>query len=156
LIIIVQLFQSMIMVYVKWSPDVRQTSSQWMLNTLKRDTLIGIENIPIYQMLPDIVVKDFYTKERIYNYKTNFKYQIIDSSSKALPSTVIITNKELELVFLRESPKKLLIQRLIREKYREVVGFKPPEILYLFTGNYLNFSVSGLGPIPTISVFEKE
>jgi hypothetical protein len=155
-IIIVQLFQSMIMVYIKWIPDVRQISSQWMLDNLKKNTLIGVENIPIYQMLPDIIVKDFYTKERIHNYQTDFKYQIIDSLSKTLPSTIVITNKELELNFLKESPKRLLIQRLMKEKYKEVIEFKPPEILYLFTENYLNFSVSGLGPIPTISVFEKE
>jgi hypothetical protein len=154
--ITIQLFQSMIMVYVKWIPDVRQISTQWILKNIKKSTLIGIQNIPIYQMLPDIIVKDFYTKERIHDYQMNFEYQIVDPSSKTLPSTVIVTNKELELNFLKESPKKLLINRLIKEKYKEVIEFKPPEILYLFMGNYLNFSVSGLGPIPTISIFEKE
>jgi hypothetical protein len=155
-IIIVQLFQSLIIVYVKWIPDVRQTSSQWMQKNLRKDTLIGIENIPIYQMLPDIIVKEFYSKERIHDYQTNFKYQIIDWSSKKLPPIIIIANKELELSFLKESPKKLLIDRLTIEKYKEIIEFKPPEILYLFMGNYLNFSVSGLGPMSTISIFEKE
>jgi hypothetical protein len=155
-ITIVQLFQSIIIVYVKWIPDVRQTSSQWIQKNIKKNTLIGVENIPIYQMLPDIIVKEFYTKERIRDYQANFEYQIIDSSSKILPSIIVLTNKELELNFLKDSTKKLLINRLIKEKYKEVIEFKPPEILYLFAGNYLNFSVSGLGPIPTISIFEKE
>lgn len=155
LILAVQIFQSMIIGYVKWVPDVRQTFSQWMKKNIKENTLIGIENIPIYQLLPDIVVKDFYSKNIIYDYKASFNYQIIDSSSKTIPSVVIVTNKELESYYFKKSPKKELIRRLVKEGYNEVIEFRPSQMLYLFSGNALNHFISGLDPIPTISLFKK-
>ena len=155
-IFIIQFYQSIIMFYVKWLPDVRQTSSQWMIKNFKKETLIGIENIPIYQLLPDIIIRDFYSNERVNNYQTSFRYKVVDASSKTLPSIVVITNKKLESSFFKESPKRLLIKRLIREKYREVIEFNPPLILYLFAGNELNYSISALAPISSLSVFSKE
>ena len=149
-IFIVQFYQSIIMVYVKWLPDVRQTSSQWIQKHIEKDTLIGIENIPIYQLLPDIVVKEFYSRDK------NYDYQIIDASSKTIPSLVIVTDKELDLNYFKESAKKRLLKRLKEEEYREIIEFKPPKILYLFTGNELNYSSSGLAPISTISIFKKD
>lgn len=149
LIFIIQSYQSMILIYIKWLPDVRQTSSQWMKENVEKNTLIGIENIPIYQLLPDIIVKEFYSKDR------NYDYRIIDISSKTIPSLVIITNKELDANYFRDSAKKQLLRRLTEEDYREVVEFKPPKILYLFAGNELNYSTSGLAPISSISVFKK-
>ena len=155
-IFIIQFYQSIIMFYVKLLPDVRQTSSQWMIKNFKKETLIGIENIPIYQLLPDIIIRDFYSNERVNNYQTSFRYKVVDASSKTLPSIVVITNKKLESSFFKESPKRLLIKRLIREKYREVIEFNPPLILYLFAGNELNYSISALAPISSLSVFSKE
>lgn len=155
LILTVQIFQSIIMVYVKLVPDVRQTSSQWMKKNIKENTLIGIENIPIYQLLPDIAVKDFYSKDISYGYKASFKYQVIDASSKTMPYVIIVTNKELESYYFKKSPKKDLIKRLIKDGYNEVIEFRPSQMLYLFSGNELNYFISGLAPISTISFFEK-
>lgn len=155
IIFITQFYQSIITVYVKWLPDVRQTSSQWIKKNIKQNTLIGIENIPIYQLLPDIVVKDFYSEERIPKYHTNFQYQIIDGLSKTLPQVVIITNKELEYYFFKTSSKKQLIERLLKDGYREIIEFNSPSILHSLNGNYLDFFISGLAQIPTISVYAK-
>jgi len=154
-IFVVQFYQSIIMVYVKWLPDVRQISSQWIKKNIKGNTLFGIENIPIYQLLPDIIIKDFYSKDKIYNYKANFSYQIIDASSKTIPSVIIIAGKELDLYFFKKSPKKQLIKRLVKDGYEEVIEFKPPQVLYLFSGNELNHSTSGLVQISTVSIFKK-
>ncbi len=153
-IFIVQFYQSIITVYVKWLPDVRQVSSQWMEKNIKKNTLIGIENIPIYQLLPDIVIKEFYLKERNSNYSSNFNYQIINNSSKTLPPIVIITDKKLDSYF-KKSSKKELTGRLIKEGYNEIVQFNPPKVLYSFAGTELNYFTSGLAPIPMISIFEK-
>lgn len=150
LIFIIQFYQSMILVYVKWLPDVRQISSQWMEKNIEKGTLIGIENIPIYQLLPDIIVKEFYSKDK------NYDYQIVDVSSKTIPSLVVVTGKELDVLYFRESDKKRLLKRLQDEKYKEIIEFKPPKILYLFAGNELNYFASGLAPISTISIFKKE
>ncbi|MDO8621277.1 MAG: glycosyltransferase family 39 protein [Candidatus Levybacteria bacterium] len=150
LIFTIQFYQSIITVYVKWLPDVRQISSQWIEKNIEKGTLIGIENIPIYQLLPDIVVKDFYSKDRSYD------YQIIDASSKTIPSLVIVTGKELDLNYLKVSAKKRLLRRLMEEEYKQIMEFYPPKILYLFAGNELNYSISGLAPISTISIFKKD
>jgi hypothetical protein len=153
--IAIQIFQSAITIYAKLVPDVRQISSQWMRDNVSKNTLIGLENIPIYQMLPDIVLMDFYSKDKSSSYRQNYKYQIVDASTKMLPSVVIVTNKELELNYFKNSPKKLLVERLTREKYKQLVEFKPSAGIYLFAENYLNFYLSGLAPIPTISIFGK-
>lgn len=150
LIFIIQFYQSMILIYIKWVPDVRQTSSQWLKENVRRNTLIGIENIPIYQLLPDIIVKEFYSKDK------NYGYQIIDASSKTIPSLVVVAGKELDALYFRESDKKRLLKRLQDEEYKEIVEFKPPKILYLFAENELNYFASGLAPISTISIFKKE
>lgn len=156
LIFIIQSYQSIIMVYIKWLPDTRKISSDWMKKNVKKGSLIGIENIPIYQMLPDVVIKDFYSKDRIYNYPTNFNYQIIDASNKTIPSIVIVTGKELDLYYFRKSPKKQLLYRLKKDRYREIAEFKPPTVLYAFIKNELNLQTSGLVPVSTISIFRKD
>lgn len=150
-----QFYQSIIMIYVKCLPDVRQVSSQWIKNNIKQDTLIGIENIPIYQLLPDIIIKDFYLKDKNYSYKPNFNYQIVDASSRTIPSIVIVTDKELDFYYFKKSAKKQLIERLKKDGYKETIEFKPPEALRLFSGNELNYSISGLAPISSVSIFSK-
>lgn len=149
LIFILQSYQSMIFIYIKWLPDVRQISSQWMEKNIEKGTLIGIENIPIYQLLPDIIVKEFYSKDK------NYDYRIIDASSKNIPPLAVVTGKELDINYFRDSVKKRLLKRLAEGKYKEIIEFKPPKILYLFAGNELNYFASGLAPISTISIFKK-
>ncbi len=153
LIVVIQVFQSMTTVFIKWLPDVRQTSSVWIEKNIKKGSLIGIENIPIYQLLPDVAVREFYSEEKATN---NFKYEVIHASSKNLPSVIIITNRYLEYDYFKISSKKKLLDRLKQEEYKEVVNFKPPEILYTFIGNDLNFFISGLVSVPTITIFKKD
>lgn len=154
-IFVVQFYQSIITVFIKWVPDVRQMSSQWIKNNIKKNTLVGIENIPIYQLLPDNIVKDFYSKDRSDIYKADFNYKIVDALSTITPPIVIVTNKELDFYYFKNSPKKQLIKKLIKEDYKEIVEFKPPQFLYLFSGNELNYSISGLAPISSISIYSK-
>lgn len=150
LALLIQFYQSMILIYIKWLPDARAISSEWMRNNLAVGTVVGIENIPIYQLLPDVIVKEFYSRNGKFNYK------VIDVSTASLPSVVIITNKELELTFFKNSPKKQLVYRLEKEGYKALVEFKPQKRLYLFFGNQLNFFASGLSPIPEITVFNRD
>jgi len=155
LIFVIQFYQSAIMIYIKWLPDVRVLSSKWMKENLAKGTLIGVENIPIYQLLPDVVIKEFYSIDRKFNHSASFSYKVIDASSRSIPSIVVVTGKELDLYYFKKSQKKQLVERLMREGYREKIEFKPFQALYLFSENELNYSVSGLAPISTISVFEK-
>lgn len=147
----IQFFQSFSMVYVKWQPDPRQLSSEWVAKNISKGTTIGIENIPIYQLLPDLIIKEFYTDKD----SNIFKYQIVDESS-SLPDTIIITNREFDLNHLKKSPKKALIARLNKEGYRVAKEFKPPEILYKTMGDEFDLYSSGLVPIWTITIYKQD
>lgn len=151
ILITIQFFQSFIMVYVKWQADPRQISSDWIVKNVNKRATIGIENIPIYQELPDLVVKEFYSGKE----SRLFEYKIIDSESSILPATVIITNKEFDVNFLKKSSKKNLVIRLNNEKYKVIKEFKLPWFLYFIMGNELGFYSSGIVPIPSISIYAR-
>jgi len=152
LLFILQFFQSFAMIYIKWQPDPRQLSSDWMSKNLKKNIALGIENIPIYQELPDLVVKEFYSKKE----NNVFKYTVVDAKSVLLPDTIIVTNKELDLNFLKKSQKKDLVFRLNKEQYRVVQEFKPQRLLYNIMGNEFAFYSSGIVPISTITIYEQD
>lgn len=150
-----QLLESLVIIYIKLGVDVRQSSSVWLVKNVKKGSVIGIENIPIYQLLPDVVTKEFYEKQYQLKTKTYFDYKVIDSSYKKLPPVVIITNREYEKKYFRKSPKKDLLNRLSKEGYSVKVEFKPPRLLYLIMNNELRMRTSGLVPIPTITIYVK-
>lgn len=155
IVLTIQLFESLAIIYVKNQFDVREGSSIWLVENIKKDSRIGIENIPIYQLLPDIAVKEFYEKEENHKKKTNFQFEVIDVSSKQLPSIIIVTNKEFEGDYLKKSAKKDLLKRLAKEKYKIAKEFKPPSVLYFIMKNELRMNTSGLVPIPTITIYVK-
>jgi len=148
---ILQFYQSFAMISIKWQKDIRELSSIWLVENVKKGSTIGIQNIPIYQLLPDLIVKEFYLKKD----NSAFKYQIVDESSR-LPNIVVITNKEFGLNHLKKSPKKSLLARLNKEGYKKIKEFKPPEILYRTMGNEFDFYSSGLVPIWTISIYKQD
>lgn len=152
ILLVVQFFQSFSMIYIKWQADPRQLSSEWIIKYVRKGSMIGIENIPIYQLLPDLAVKEFYSKDN----KKNFDYKIIDISTISLPQTIIITNREFDLNYLRKSPKKDLLARLNKERYKIIAEFKPSQILYEIMGNEFDFYSSGIVPIPTITIYEQD
>ena len=57
---LLQFYESSVVIYAKYSKNVLQKSSEWIINNIPKGTVIGIENIPIYQTLPDIVLKEYY------------------------------------------------------------------------------------------------
>ena len=154
IVIVFQVYQSFALVYVKWSKDVRETSSVWLDENIPNGEKIGIENIPIYQYLPDIAVKEFYLKQSFPKTHTKFDYIVIESS-KVLPNVVIVTDREFGVDYQKDSPEKLLVNRLEKEKYKIIAEFKPHNVLYNIFGNELNMRISGLVPIPTITIYKK-
>lgn len=150
-LIAVQFFQSFLMISIKWEKDIRELSSIWIVKNISKGNVIGIENIPIYQLLPDLIVKEFYSNKN----STTFKYQIVDEKS-SLPSIIVVTNKEFDLNHLKKSSKKSLIARLSKEKYKVIKEFKPPEILYKTMGDEFDFYSSGIVPIWTITIYKQD
>lgn len=155
ILLMLQTYQAQAVITAKWQPDVRVVSSNWLFANVKKGSEIGIENIPIYQMLPDILLKDYYLKENDPQYKTNFEYQIVDDTSKILPNVVVVTNREFETKYLKKSQKKSLVQRLEKEGYKIIKEYKPPKSLYDTMDNELGFYMSVLVSTPTITIYEK-
>ncbi len=150
-LLLLQFMQSFPMVYIKWQKDVRQSSSEWIFRNINKGETIGIENIPIYQLLPDLIVKEFYSNAK----KNIFSYQIIDDTI-ILPKIIIVTSREFDLYYLKKYPKKSLILRLNKENYKIIKEFKPPEILYKIVGSEFDFYSSGIVPIWTITIYERD
>lgn len=147
-----QFFQSFAMVYVKWQVDPRHLSSDWMIKNISKGSTIGIENIPIYQLLPDLIIKEFYSSQT----DNKFRYEIVNDKSISLPNIVVITNREFDINYVKKSPKKALIARLKNEGYKLAKEFKPPQVLYKIMGNEFSFYSSGIVPIWTVSIYKQD
>lgn len=152
-----QSFETYSWVVLKFYSPPQVVSSSWIYKNLPKNTLIGIENVPVYQMLPDIVVKEYYETQYNIKKKYNFKYKIIDEKSEKLPPVIILSNSQFEYKYKKTSPKKSLLLRMYKENYHEIASFSPnPNFYKLFT-NDINFVMTGMQAVPLkISVFIKK
>jgi len=152
----VQLIESYAWFPIKLSLDPRLTSSNWVIQNLPKGTLIGIENIPIYQHLPDIILKEFYLEQYRVGIAANFKYTIVNSQSVSLPKVLVMTNDDLEKLYLRKSDKTNLVKRLNNNGYKIVARFRPDFKYFKLFDDELEYYMSGLVQAPnTISIYEK-
>lgn len=150
--IFIQVIETISWAKIKWSVDPRQDSSTWIQKNIKNNTTIGIENIPIYQMLPNIVIREFYEKKYGVEKKYQFKYEVVDYKNNYLPDVIIVSNIA-EEAYLKSSPKIDLLNKLRSENYREVAQFAPDWELYSLFGNQINFIIANIVPVSTITVF---
>lgn len=155
-LLLVQFFQTFAWMSIKLSNDIRSESSEWILQNIKHGTKIGIENIPIYQLLPDIVVKEFYAALHNGNLLGYYKYSIINNTSSTFPEVIILSNDELENKYFIKSDKKLIVGRLQKERYVLIKRFKPDFTYFKHVGSDLDFYIGGLVFSPnTISIYER-
>jgi hypothetical protein len=155
-VIFLQSAQTYIWLKLKTDSDIRVDSSKWITENIKSNSLIGLENIPIYQKIPDLLLKEFYLIQYGQSNNTTYKYTVIDSKSKNLPKVLILTDMDVEYKYLIKSDKNNLTNRLINAGYRKVKVFEPNLKYYYLTGDQLSFYLSGLIPIPTsIAVYQK-
>ncbi len=151
-----QIFEALSIVYLRIKPDIREISSQWLLRNVKKNSTIGIENVPIYQFVPDITLKEYYAIQYDKNTKTNFNYLAVDYATRELPSRVVISDDEINLRYIKKSPKKLLVERLIKENYMKKIVLKPDFGIFSFLNNSFIFYISGIYVSPdTITIYEK-
>lgn len=151
----VQSLESSIFIYGKLFNNPLEESSIWIVKNIPKDTTIGLENIPIYETIPDILLKEFYILEQNKYAKTDFKYVIVDSSTETMPSLVVISNRRMHEKYLKKSSKKDLINRLEKEHYFIIAEFFPFQPLFALFGNDLNFHLSGLAVEKMITVYRK-
>jgi len=151
-----QSFETFSWIHLRLSIDPRIESSKWIMENIPPKSIIGIENIPIYQLLPDVIVKEFYFKQYGRASNNRFRYEIVDEKSSNLPKLIVLSNDEIEERYVKKSDKKGLVNRLKRENYKKVAEFKPDFKYFNILNSELDFFVSGFAIGPnSISVFSK-
>lgn len=153
--ILVQMPEVLLWTSLKWIVDPRVISSQWIKDNISSQ-MIGIENIPIYQYLPDVILKEYYLKQENQKARTQYDYAVIDEKARSLPNIIVMSNVKLESKYYKNSPKKRLLERLKKEKYREKKVFDIPFEYYQYFDTEREFYFTGLVPIAAISVFTRE
>lgn len=155
-LVLFQSFETFSWIHLRLSADPRVESSKWIIKNIPPESTIGIENIPIYQLLPDIIVKEFYLNQYGRALDNRFRYKIVDKRSFNLPKVVVLSNDEIERRYLKKSNKKDLVYRLKRENYKKIAEFKPDFKYFNILNNELDFYMSGFAIAPnSISVFSK-
>lgn len=152
---LVQFYESSVVVYSKYDKNVLQKSSEWIVKNISESTVIGIENIPIYQTLPDMALKEYYVTILDKFAKTKYKYEVVSASTSRLPKVVIVTNRLFHEKYLIKSPKKDLLKRLEKENYKMVKEFMPDSRLYSLFHDDLGYYLSGLNFVLPVAIYER-
>jgi glycosyltransferase involved in cell wall biosynthesis len=140
---------------LKIANNSKVVSSRWISDNLKPGALIGLENIPIYQFLPDSILNEFYLNQYGRGENNKYRYKVINSQSKNFPKVVILTNDYFDTNYLVKSDKKLIVQELIKQNYIRVVTFTPYNPLFSFFNNRLEFYMAEMLSLPdSISIYE--
>jgi hypothetical protein len=155
ILIFLQFCESSVVIYAKYGKSVLQQSSSWIVGNISKGTTIGIENIPIYQSLPDIVLREYYLKATDKLAKISYEYEIVSATSKKLPKVVIISDRYLDEKFEKKSPKKDLLDRLKKENYKVTEEFRPNLQLYKLFHNDLDYYLSGLNFVFPVTIYER-
>ena len=152
--LISQIYFSFVWIELKNNKSIQAESSEWIEQNIQRDTTIGLENIPIYQNIPDILQKEFYFKEYGVGIKNEFNYEIVDAKTKKLPGIIVITNHKIEGEIQYNSFKKEMTRRLVKENYKVIKEFKKDTSMLLLDDK--NYTIAGLDASPlTITVYKK-
>lgn len=150
--IITQFYFSLAWINTK-RQSIQDTSSKWIEENVQDGTVIGLENIPIYQSIPDILQKEFYFNEYGLGQANRYRYQIVGPKSLKLPHVIVVTNARVEGEILYKSPKEALVKRIEKEGYRKMIFKKETKWLMVSDKNY---TVAGLDASPiTITVYIK-
>jgi hypothetical protein len=145
--LILQFIHSISWLSVRWYPDPRATASAWISKHLPKKSSIGLEEVPLYQMIPDVILSDYYSDQYLPEFEAQYQYQMLDAQVTQLPQYVIVSNVS-AVDFEFNSPKKALIERLGHEKFRPIATFTPELQWYKQIGTAEDFYFSGLPAMP--------
>lgn len=156
ILMLIQAIESYAWIIMKVTKSPQETSSNWISKNISEGSEIGIENTPIYQSLPDIIVKEFYDKQYNIQGKQKYRYKIINEKSVILPNLIVISNADSSTNYLKESSKNDLINRLKIEKYNLVKNFPLNLTLLKYFGSKMDYFINSMGAMPTeISIYRK-
>lgn len=152
----VQIIQVTSWMSVKWSVDPRVTASAWIENTIPQNSRIGIEAIPLYQMIPDQSLDEYYSVQYLPDYVPYYSYEIIDAKTQQLPEFIVVSNTQ-STDFELTSTKKDLLVHIDENGYFPVAQFTPNTSLLNYFGTTRDFYFSGLPAIPVdITIYSRE
>lgn len=147
-VVVFQLVECTTWLPVKFIPDPRDTSSQWIVKNISENTIIGLENVPIFQSMPNILVREFYTLEYFPKQKTLYRYFIYDSDTSKFPSYVVMSNHRFTKKYVKHSEKNNLVDLLFRQGYREIASFSPNYRYLYYFHSEIAVKFASLIPIP--------
>jgi hypothetical protein len=147
-----QIFESIAWVSLKWHSDPRQTSSQWLEQHVPKGSSIGIEMIPIYQYLPDIVVKEYYAKSKKEN---KYRYTVFEKTFKTYPDYVLVTNYDILTTYFKQTPSRGLVKELKNHGYQRVAEFYPDQLSIAIFHDPLGFYLSNIVPMRSVWIYQK-
>jgi glycosyltransferase involved in cell wall biosynthesis len=154
--LLTQSFITFTLLSPKYYGDIRETSSEWIKNTIPKNSLIGVILPPIYEYSPNIVIKEYY--QLLYNPKSKTTYQYIDifKDTRLHSDFVVISNAEFERNLTKSSPKKIIIEKLEREKYKKIAEFTPKTFPLPFIRNQ-DYYLTGLTAMPySLDIYAKK
>lgn len=157
-VLAIQIYQSYLLQSVKAQPATQEKSSEWILSNLPKKSIIGIENIPIYQGLPDIALKEFYYKEYQLKRDYNFRYVVLSDRVVENPDYIVLTNDHIIKNLITGSTQEKLLKDMDRNKYKKIYSTDTQLSKYFFgffDDRDLYFSGLLVQPL-RISIYKKE
>lgn len=156
ILFLIQVFESYLWVGLRFSALPEQAASAWVLKNIPANSGVGLENIPLYQNIPDYMLKEFYNKQYYSGTKTRYNYTIVSSNSKVFPQYIVIANINYDGKFFKFSAKNLLVTKLKAAGYRRIAYFPLQLPLYRYFDSYYYYPEMGLIAFPeSISIFKK-
>jgi hypothetical protein len=123
--------------------DIRATSSDWISQHIKKSTTFGIEGIPVYQGIPNVLLLDY--QRQLKGEKGIYKYSTVynNSPESMLPQYVVISNAGVTQQYVVTSPKKDLINNLNKYGWHIIASFQPDSSLLRYFGSERDIFFSG-------------
>jgi glycosyltransferase involved in cell wall biosynthesis len=153
ILLIIQCIQTFDINFIKLRKNTREISSEWFVKNISNKEIIGLENIPIYQGIPDVLLKDYYLQNKSNN--INYKFKIVDSKTLNLPQTLVVTNFDFDKVMVRDSEKRKLMSRVFINKYKKIDSFLSNFLIIDKVFNYNDIYFAGLIPLTSIDIYKK-
>jgi len=151
IVLVLNIVETFLWINLKKYDSPQVVSSNWIINNIPSNSIIGLENVPIYQAIPDILKKEFYFKQDGYGMDNLYEYSIVDAKSKNLPKIIVISNGQIEEELSIKSAKKDLMARLKNDGY-EIVYLNNAKKPYAMSNRELN--LAWLTPVPnTIAIY---
>lgn len=124
-VFLLQTAESLSWVSTRIFPDPQSAASEWILKNIPTGETIGLTDVPIFENLPDILLKEYYTQIYRLPEKTKYSYTIINKQTKKFPKYIVITNAITALDIFKQSEKKDIIVNLTKNNYKLSQQFTP-------------------------------